>query len=128
MLGVVVLELLQVRRVEGLVVLQRHGRANGGQNDCSVNYRTIVLVSSGGLVYMTNPMERPELQITDGMVRAATSVLLESGLVEFEAPGADELVVREMLEAALAQRLNGTDACGREFSPKKREAPLIASR
>ena len=47
-LGVVVLELLQVRRVEGLVVLQRHGRANGGQNDCSVSYRTIVLVSSGG--------------------------------------------------------------------------------
>ena len=43
--------------------------------------------------------------ITAEMVEAATKILWESGRVASEVPGADHLVVREMLEAAFLRSL-----------------------
>ena len=41
------------------------------------------------------------LEITDSMVRAGLRILYRSGSLEYEAPGADELLMRELLRMAL---------------------------
>ena len=43
-------------------------------------------------------------EISPEMVSAAMRVFLDSGVVEQESPGLDELLVRQMLQAALNQQ------------------------
>ena len=56
------------------------------------------------------------IEISNAMVSAALAVLYESGRLEFEATGADDLVIRRMLRAAFAHvpkrktRLDGRSA------------------
>src|SRR4029079_5352605 len=52
-LGVVVLELFQELAVARRSLWSRHGLI-GSPNDCSVSYRTIVRLSTRGIMYVTN--------------------------------------------------------------------------
>lgn len=45
-----------------------------------------------------------KVEVTTEMIQVATEILWESGLLEREAEGVDQLVVEEMLRAALALR------------------------
>jgi hypothetical protein len=45
-----------------------------------------------------------EIEVTEEMIQVATEILWESGRLEHEADEVDQLVVEEMLRAALALR------------------------
>lgn len=49
------------------------------------------------------------IEVTQEMIQAATEILWESGRLEYEAEGVDQLVVEEMLRAALVARSSGLE-------------------
>lgn len=55
-------------------------------------------------VEVTEEMKDTTIEVTPEMIQVATEILWESGRVEYEAEGVDQLVVERMLRAALALR------------------------
>ncbi|MDQ3583064.1 MAG: hypothetical protein M3495_16330 [Pseudomonadota bacterium] len=55
-----------------------------------------------------------EVEVTQEMVQVATEILWKSGRLEYEAEGADQLVVEEMLNAALSIRRRQSRPCSFE--------------
>jgi hypothetical protein len=45
---------------------------------------------------------RDAIEVTPEMIQVATEILWESGRIEYEAEGVDQLVVEQMLRSALA--------------------------
>jgi hypothetical protein len=52
-----------------------------------------------------------DVEVTQEMIQVATEILWESGRVEYEVEGVDQLVVERMLRAALALRRGQSSPC-----------------